>query len=319
MAVLVGIDEAGFGPILGPLVVSSTAFSIGEEKPGADLWQVLRRSVSTSGRHLAGRVLITDSKKAYNRKKGVKHLERATLACLQSLGKEPATVSELLSVLSPDSLQRLKVYPWYRNITEHKILADKTDIGIASSMLGQDMFSNGLDLLGLKSRCLDVAHYNRLVSASRNKASVLFAATSELIQKALEDFGQRQLQIIVDRHGGRMRYQRLLQRSFSGMDLKIISENSKSSSYELKSKDKKMRVHFAVGADKRYLPVSLASMVSKYVRELLVENINRYFAGHYGQLKPTAGYWKDGLRFIEDLKRYIPNVQYESNQLIRCR
>lgn len=319
MAVLVGIDEAGFGPILGPLVVSSTAFSIGGERPGADLWHLLRKSVGTSSRHLAGRILITDSKKAYNRKRGVKYLERAALACLQSLGKEPATVSELLSALSPDSLQRLKVYPWYRNIAEHKLLADKKDIAIASSMLSQDMFSNGLDLLGLKSRCLDVAHYNKLVSASRNKAGILFTATSELIQKALDDFGERQLQIIVDRHGGRVRYRRLLQRSFSDMDLKIISESAKSSSYELKSKDKKMRIHFAVGADKRYLPVSLASMVSKYVRELLIENINRYFAAHYDQLKPTAGYWKDGLRFIEDLKRHIPNVQYETNQLIRCR
>ena len=80
-----------------------------------------------------------------------------------------------------------------------------------------------------------------------------------------------------------------------------------------------MRLHFVVGADERFLPVSLASMVSKYLRELLVDNINRYFSGFDAELKPTAGYWKDGLRFIEDLKKKIPHVQYESEQLIRCR
>lgn len=80
-----------------------------------------------------------------------------------------------------------------------------------------------------------------------------------------------------------------------------------------------MRLHFLVGADERLLPVSLASMVSKYLRELLVGNINRYFVGFHTDLRPTAGYWKDGLRFIEDLKRNVPHIPFDSNQLIRCR
>jgi len=80
-----------------------------------------------------------------------------------------------------------------------------------------------------------------------------------------------------------------------------------------------MRLHFVVGADERFLPVSLASMVSKYMRELLVHNINRYFAGFNADLRPTAGYWKDGLRFIEDLKTNIPQLQVDMDQLVRCR
>jgi hypothetical protein len=60
-------------------------------------------------------------------------------------------------------------------------------------------------------------------------------------------------------------------------------------------------------------------MVSKYLRELLIGSINRYFAGFSDELKPTAGYWKDGLRFIEDLKISLPHVQFDSDQLIRSR
>jgi hypothetical protein len=80
-----------------------------------------------------------------------------------------------------------------------------------------------------------------------------------------------------------------------------------------------MRLHFAVGADKRFLPVSLASMESKYLRELLIHNINRYFLSFHSELRPTAGYWKDGLRFIDDLKVNIPDLNIDMDQLVRSR
>jgi hypothetical protein len=106
---------------------------------------------------------------------------------------------------------------------------------------------------------------------------------------------------------------------FDGMELKILLESPSDSSYEMRANGRRMRLHFAVGADKRFLPVSLASMISKYLRELLIYNINRYFLCFDSDLRPTAGYWKDGLRFIEDLKTNIPHIQVDMDQLVRCR
>jgi hypothetical protein len=327
MPVVVGIDEAGFGPILGPLVVSASAFSLPQQLLNEDFWRVLRKSVGKKPRHLAGRVLIADSKKAYSKSLGIKHLQRTVLACLKCLGKEPATLTDLLSLVSADCLEQLNDYPWYKDVSRHRILSDRTDVAIAASVLQDDLASNKLKLLELKSCCLEVAHYNKMVSAVRNKANVLFTAVCALIKNALDTFSTDELHIIIDRQGGRMRYRRPLLRMFPDMHLKILKETPTVSSYELQSDGKQtcservesIRLHFAVDADDRFLPVSLASMLSKFIRQLLIENINRYFIGFHAELKPTAGYWKDGLRFIEDLKRNIPHVAFDSNQLIRCR
>jgi ribonuclease HII len=319
MVILAGIDEAGFGPILGPLVVSSSAFSLPNHFLTADLWQILRKSVGNQRKHLAGRLLITDSKKAYSKQKGIGHLQRTVLACLECLCKKPATLTELLTLLSPDCIERLNDYPWHRDIADYRLPVDAGDMAIATTVLKEDLASNGIELLELKSCCLDVAYYNKMVGSVKNKASVLFTAVSQLIKNAFDNFAGDYLQVIVDRQGGRVRYRRNLQRMFPDMELKILREGPAASSYELESNGRQMRLHFVVGADQRFFPVSLASMVSKYIRELLVDNMNRYFTGLHPDLRPTAGYWKDGLRFIEDLKKNVPHVTFDSNQLIRCR
>ena len=228
-------------------------------------------------------------------------------------------MAELIELLCPGCLERLGDYPWYEDAGSCRLSADIADRQIASTVLADDLAANGMELLELQSCCMDVAYYNEMVTSVKNKANVLFTATSSLIKGAYDNFAGDDLQIIVDRQGGRVRYRKNLQRMFPEMELTILRESPSTSSYELQADGKAMRVHFVVGADKRFLPVSLASMVSKYLRELLVANINRYFCGFGGDLRPTAGYWKDGLRFIEDIRTNLPHVRFDSNRLIRCR
>ncbi len=319
MAILVGIDEAGFGPILGPLVVSSSAFRVPDNLVWANHWEILRASVSDKRTSLKGRLLIVDSKKAFTRTIGIKHLRRTVLATLKHLGNEPKNLTELISSLCPDCLEHIAEYPWYKKAGDYQLGGDDGDIGIAVSMLRADLANQHIELLGLKSRCLEVAHYNRMVNAVDNKAKVLFTAVAELMQSAIDAFPSDDLDIVIDRQGGRSHYQRQLQLMFGESQLRIIHEDQDRSSYEMRTNNRKIRVHFVVGADSKFLPVSLASMACKYLREVLVENINNYFLSFNPAIKPTAGYWQDGLRFIEDIKTHIPNLSFNANQLIRCR
>ena len=319
MAILVGIDEAGFGPILGPLVVSSSTFRVPDNLVWANLWEILNKSVSDKRAGLNGRLLIADSKKAFTRSVGLKHLRKTVLAALDYLGKDPKLLTDLIMALSPDCLSHLNEYPWYRKIDGYSLDIENAGSQIGAAMLKADFENTGIELLGLQSRILEVAYYNKMIEAIKNKAKVLFTAVAELMQLAIDRYKNETIEIIVDRQGGRSHYRRELQLMFEGSQLRVIREDQDRSSYELTGGKNKLRVHFVVGADDKFLPVSLASMVSKYLRELLVAHINEYFRGFNSAVKPTAGYWKDGLRFIADLKTHIPNVKYDANQLIRCR
>jgi ribonuclease HII len=319
MAVLVGIDEAGYGPLLGPLVVSSAAFEIPDELLKADMWRLLADSVGRKRLRLGGRLLINDSKLAYNKSIGITHLQRTVLAVLKCLGQNPRTIGELLAILCPDCLERLGGYAWYQRLDLCRLKADEAAVAIASEVFGRNLAKHRIRPLWLKSCCLDVAHYNRMVQNVKNKSNVLFTAAMFLIQHAFENLRGPMLQILVDRQGGRTNYTAGLRRMFPELELQVLREDSSDSSYELRDKDKMMRLHFVVGADERFLPVALASMVCKYVRELLNEQMNNYFLSFNPALRPTAGYWKDGLRFVEDIKKHIPNLSYDRHQLIRSR
>jgi ribonuclease HII len=319
VAILAGIDEAGFGPLLGPLVVSCCAFSVKPELLGADLWQVFQHSVGKTRKHLGGRLLIADSKKAYHRDEGVGHLERTVLAVLQCMKKTPAHLTELLTALCPECLPRLLEYPWCQKMTQRSLAGGPGDRKIASGVFAADLEAQGVKLLHLRSCCLDVAYYNTLVGHVKNKAQVLFIAVTQLIQGLLNEFQDDTIHILVDRQGGRAHYREHLLRSFAGMDLRIVSEGPESSVYELRTGGRTIRLSFEVGADDLHLPVALASMICKYLRELLMDCMNEYFIGMSASLRPTAGYWKDGQRFVEELRRHLPQLEIDNHKLIRCR
>ncbi|MBN1787430.1 MAG: hypothetical protein JW806_03450 [Sedimentisphaerales bacterium] len=318
--VLVGIDEAGLGPILGPLVVSAAGLTIPGQGLKGKLYDLLAESVGAEKKHLAGRLLICDSKKAYNSSTGLRFLEKTVLSSLVCTdGKVPASINELINMLCPLCKARLDTYPWYNEYSNIPIEYNRDDIAIAAGALEKNLERIGSSLMTLKSFCFDVAYYNEMVQKINNKSTVLFWAVCSLIDEIIKSSQHRNYHFIIDRQGGRTKYVRQLRRMFSDMELKVIKESDTISSYEMSTSYKKVRIDFAVKADKIFLPAALASMTSKYLRQQLMSCINSYFQDKCRTLKPTAGYWTDGKRFISDLKLICPAVKYDPAQLIRCR
>ncbi|HVS72569.1 MAG TPA: hypothetical protein VHQ47_15035, partial [Phycisphaerae bacterium] len=86
--IVAGIDEAGYGPLLGPLVVSAAGFELAgvaldveAELGGAGcLWKLLKGAVAKKAPAKKGRVLVADSKIVHAQAEGVRLLERGVLA-----------------------------------------------------------------------------------------------------------------------------------------------------------------------------------------------------------------------------------------------
>jgi ribonuclease HII len=316
---LIGIDEAGLGPLLGPLVVSAAAFTIPAGINKESMWLLLKDAVSNHKKNLAGRMLICDSKKAYTPATGIAFLERTVLTCLKYLDKMPTSVAQLADNLCPQRSPRLRQYPWHKEIDSRKINFNADDISICAAAFAKTLAKNNMTLSSLKSFCFDTAYYNEMVRKVNNKSTVAFTAVCGLIDEIIKSSYCRNFHFVIDRQGGRTSYVRPLRTMFSDMELKILSQDPAKSSYELSTPHKIVKIDFCVKADAEHLPVCLASMASKYLREQLMGCLNDYFISKCAALKPTAGYWTDGKRFLNDIKNLAPHITYNPDMLIRSR
>jgi ribonuclease HII len=89
--------------------------------------------------------------------------------------------------------------------------------------------------------------------------------------------------------------------AFPDRELRIIEETPQRSAYKLNHNGTSWTFDFAVEADQHRLPVALASMTAKYVREVLMTQFNAYWRQDAPQVAPTAGYYTDAKRFLKEI------------------
>ena len=322
MAVVVGIDEAGLGPAIGPLVVSAVSMTVPDEAVDESLWQRLAGAVGRKSTRSKSVVAIDDSKKLYSRRKadGLRHLERGVLSMLAAVGCRPSCLGELLATVAPRTADLLAGYPWYADWSATlPRSAEATDIALSGNALKQVMASTGVGLRAMRAEPVLVGQYNQMVGATRNKSTTLFDVSARLLTSAWRASDGQAVYVRADRQGGRRRYRPALQRIFDGCRLKVVAEDPSCSTYEISRDDRRMEVSFTVGGEADHLPVALASMLSKYLRELLMEAVNGFWCGRVPELAPTAGYLPDGRRFFEAIEPTMRALGIDSALVYRTR
>ena len=109
--------------------------------------------------------------------------------------------------------------------------------------------------------------------------------------------------VVCDKHGGRNYYGRLLQQQFPDPLVEVHGESSRKSVYRWGPERSAGSKSIFAPAAKQFLPAALASMTSKYLRELAMRAFNDFWCTRVPRLAPTAGYPGDARRFATPSSR----------------
>jgi hypothetical protein len=300
---LVGTDEAGYGPNLGPLVVSATVWEVPDGIGCHDLKRLLAGVVVSSPAEIPKNgppaLAIGDSKVLYQSGKGLRHLECGLWAAMALLGRRPTTWCEVWATLAPGALKSEQHYPWHAGYDRPLPLdADACDFDGAAAALGQRLGRDKIRLIGVRSRAIFPTLFNRLVDQHGSKGSALSQVTLGLAAEMLAPLEKGPISVICDKHGGRDHYERLLFDQFPDSLIEIRAEGRARSQYQFGPPERRVDFRFETKAE-CYVPAALASMASKYLRELAMRAWNDFWCARVDGLRPTAGYPPDGRRFKE--------------------
>lgn len=293
----VGIDEAGYGPNLGPLVMSYVSASGPLETP-PDLWNDLAATVCRAGDR-SERLWVDDSKALYPQRQGRHRLESATLAALDACGRDPSqNLRQLVHSLGAGELADVELDRWLEaNVIP--VVPSMECRAFVDSALGRRPFDSAhWRLECVRSAVFGPERFNRALETTKSKADVHFKLFASLLGEIWTKCADGvETSVRCDKHGGRHFYLERLQQTFPGVWIDRGVEGPASSVYRLREGERSMTVEFCPKADATCGFTALASIASKWLRECWMDVFNAFWQSRVADLRPTAGYPLDAARF----------------------
>ncbi len=223
MGILIGMDEAGYGPNFGPLVVAATAWhcadpievaatterkarkvtpsaashncAVAEANPQSairnpkstapDLYRLLRPAVSKSSSQRA--IAIADSKLLYTPGQGLHHLERGLHSVLRSMQQFPTCWSELVECFAadPDDHHKRTCWPDGHNCELPLDAADEELLRLVPRF-ARACESARVRPLFIRARLIFPAEFNTLVDHYGTKGAALSHITVGLLREVID-------------------------------------------------------------------------------------------------------------------------------------
>ena len=344
---IIATDEAGYGPKLGPLVVAATLWRTSGEGSATELALTDHRQpgaaspFDSANAHAADPLSlpnwIGDSKKIFASGKSLRPILTATAAALWATEQVngPAETAEgwnadavLDWAFSLNRSGESDAGPseneasgqpafWATRCDPPEFDHDACH---ASQALANRLRTGTPRLMDVGVRLMTAKRFNTSCQRSGNKANVAAEQTLCLVQRMLARrervvCGERDRSdlakiaeptcIVCDRLGGRRYYSSPILMHLD-VATSVIQESAHNSVYRWHDTVGENVISFRVGGDS-FVPVGLASMVAKTIRELSMRRFNRFFidaakAAGCVPPKPTAGYPQDAKRFYDSVR-----------------
>lgn len=329
MTLVIGTDEAGYGPNLGPLVISASVWRIPDRKAVEDFPALVAPTIvlGDTRESTSDSIRIADSKLLYHPGGSLRNLELPCLALAVLQGQGDST-TEFTSEISHDAYWRLISSDHYADLQAEfwwtgsqqpwPVSIDWSEAMAAASAIDQQLTSSNVEFVTMRSTTIVPERFNEAIQRLGNKAQVLTQFTLRLIASLLEDHEDERAIVICDRHGGRTRYRDALQEAIPDELIQVWHESSDLSEYRWGAASRLRECWFMTGGE-RHLPVAIASMTSKYLREVAMLAFNNFWTQHLPGIKRTAGYPTDAKRFRKDVESIRQQLHIDLNQFWRCR
>jgi ribonuclease HII len=271
----VGIDEAGYGPLLGPLAIVMVSAEVGI-------------GIDPASAFAAAGVPVGDSKRIHT-SGDIAAIEAVALAGLTWLmGRAPGTAAELFAQLGEAEANRGD--PWMGGAESVMLPVAAPDI-VAWRI-------PGIAPHAVSGALVHPDAMNQASAAGVNRAALQL----ERIGGLLRGLPCRpQVDIICDRLGGRRYYRDFLAAVWPDSMVLVEDEAVARSAYRAMHGVGEIRAAFAVDGEQASPFVALASCIAKYARELHMLLFNRWWCQSVPGLRATAGYGSDAHRWLGDL------------------
>jgi hypothetical protein len=317
---LIGIDEAGYGPNLGPMVQTSVPVLVPEDclSKGDDLWESLGNSVRRAKDCNDGRLLIDDSKKVHEGATGFQRLEHGVLAAWADEVVLPWSLADLLRGYAlEDCRSEMLREPWFDVTVISPLETNLESILASGKSLHHGLAQSGLRLGPIRGLITPAPRFNFLLEKWGNKSNVLAAGVIALLRENRARLTTEPLIFLIDKLGGRHFYAAMIAEAFPDGWVVAEREGPEICSYRIIGIDREIRLVFQPRADGAHLTVALASMVSKYLREVFMRQFNSYWQEHVPGLKATAGYPVDAGRFMKQIRAKAKSLGFAEEAIWR--
>jgi hypothetical protein len=314
---LIGLDEAGYGPNLGPLLQTAVTVHVPEREPS--LWERLSGVIRRADDENDGRVLIDDSKRVHDGPHGFRKLEASVLSLLVSSRESLCRRWEefLHGILIGTSRDDLAAEEWFNPDETLPLSCAEDELTTLAEQLRAAKTLQNVKLGPIFSLMVPAPRFNALLDQHQLKSVILAEGVIAFCTQARQLPGDDPLIFAVDKLGGRHFYTGLLQAAFPDGWVRTLREGPSECHYQILGLEREIHLYFQPRADSAHMTVAIASMVSKYLREVCMLQFNRWWAQRIPGIKPTAGYPTDATRFMAVIRPKLKEFGLEESRIWR--